>query len=156
MEYIEGMSVRYAGGDPDQLLQLARVLDEAAWELRRLQARVQPRLVTCRLAMESAVLLARSRAWAAVQAEDVERRARQLSFNDTILMGRLADYAKGGRQNIRPTGDQPEYEASPKGQKARGKRRSSGGDGRHTRQPKKKDTTMIINLEGILALDDDV
>lgn len=78
MEYIEGMSVRYAGGDPDELLRHARVLGEAAADLQRVQVRVQWAIGAARLPAEPAVIIARARVWAAAQSDDVRRRAREL------------------------------------------------------------------------------
>lgn len=78
MEYIEGMSVRYAGGDPDELLRLARVLSETATDLQRLQVRLEWAAGGAQLPAETAVITARVRVWAATQSEDVRRRAREL------------------------------------------------------------------------------
>lgn len=78
MEYIEGMSERYAGGDPDELLRLARVLADAAADLQRLQVRAEWAAGGPRMPAESAVLTARVRVWTAAQSEDVRRRAREL------------------------------------------------------------------------------
>ncbi|MGQ0744964.1 MAG: RHS repeat-associated core domain-containing protein [Acidimicrobiales bacterium] len=65
-------------------------------------------------------------------------------FASGTCSGGLMLCAKGGRQNKRLTGDQPEKEETPEQQKRRGTRRSSGGDRRGTKQPKpKRDSTLL-------------
>lgn len=79
------MSTLVAGGDPDELYHLGRVLGDAAEELRRMQARTQWGTAASRQPSEPAVIVARVRTWTAEQSVDVQRRARQLDNDRTHL-----------------------------------------------------------------------
>ncbi|MDP9387814.1 MAG: hypothetical protein M3Q48_07755 [Actinomycetota bacterium] len=71
------------GGDPEEMLQLARVLETAAADLRRLVRRLDGALLAAgRPGLPVLVPLARTSTWAAGAAGEVRRRARQLADDE--------------------------------------------------------------------------
>ncbi|MGI8684889.1 MAG: hypothetical protein ACR2MO_07355 [Acidimicrobiales bacterium] len=110
------MPALFAGGVPDEMLLLARVLGEAAAELRRVQVRAEWGAGATGRPAEAATLAAKVRVWADTSSEEVRRRARQLAdkprlnFEEPQFLP-LAGAAHGARQ-IKLTHAEAQLEAA--------------------------------------------
>ncbi len=108
------MQAVYFGGRPEEMLYLARVLAEAAADLRRLQVRAEWGAGAVGRPAEAAGHAARARVWAETQSEEVRRRARQLADEPRLHFDepRFPPFAGGqhGRRRLQLTDAEAQLE----------------------------------------------